>query len=45
MGRMEPSVSLYSRKVLIEAKSPHILPEWMRFIKGVVDSEDLPLSV
>lgn len=45
MGRMEPSVSLYSRKVLIEANSPNILPEWMRFIKGVVDSEDLPLSV
>ncbi len=45
MGRMEPSVSLYSRKVLIEAKSPNILPDWMRFIKGVVDSEDLPLSV
>jgi HSP90 family molecular chaperone len=42
---MEPSVSLYSRKVLIEAKSPNILPEWMRFMKGVVDSEDLPLSV
>ena len=45
MGRMEPSVSLYSRKVLIEANSPNILPDWMRFIKGVVDSEDLPLSV
>lgn len=45
MGRMEPSVSLYSRKVLIEAKSPTILPDWMRFVKGVVDSEDLPLSV
>ena len=42
---MEPSVSLYSRKVLIEQNSPNILPEWMRFIKGVVDSEDLPLSV
>lgn len=45
MGRMEPSVSLYSRKVMIEQNSPNILPEWMRFIKGVVDSEDLPLSV
>jgi len=45
MGRMEPSVSLYCRKVLIEANSPNILPDWMRFIKGVVDSEDLPLSV
>lgn len=45
MGRMEPSVSLYSRKVLIESKSPNILPDFMRFVKGVVDSEDLPLSV
>eukprot|EP00581_Thalassiosira_minuscula_P015541 CAMPEP_0183729450 /NCGR_PEP_ID=MMETSP0737-20130205/30314_1 /TAXON_ID=385413 /ORGANISM="Thalassiosira miniscula, Strain CCMP1093" /LENGTH=739 /DNA_ID=CAMNT_0025961639 /DNA_START=178 /DNA_END=2397 /DNA_ORIENTATION=+ len=45
MGRMEPGVSLYSRKILIEAKSPDILPEWCRFVKGVVDSEDLPLSI
>lgn len=45
MGRMDPGVSLYSRKILIEAKSPDILPEWCRFIKGVVDSEDLPLSI
>jgi HSP90 family molecular chaperone len=40
---MEPGVSLYSRKVLIESKSPDIVPDWMRFVKGVVDSEDLPL--
>lgn len=45
MGRMEPGVSLYSRKVLIESKSKDILPEWLRFLKGVVDSEDLPLSI
>merc|ERR1711966_284776 len=45
MGRMEPGVSLYSRKVLIEAKSPDILPEWCRFVRGCVDSEDLPLSI
>ncbi|CAM9547706.1 unnamed protein product [Choristocarpus tenellus] len=45
MGRMEPGVSLYSRKVLIESKCPDILPEWLRFVKGVVDSEDLPLSI
>ncbi|GKY92442.1 hypothetical protein MPSEU_000214700 [Mayamaea pseudoterrestris] len=45
MGRMEPGVSVYSRKVLIESKSPDILPDWMRFVKGVVDSEDLPLAV
>eukprot|EP00536_Pseudo-nitzschia_multiseries_P001892 jgi/Psemu1/251099/estExt_Genewise1Plus.C_240139 len=45
MERMEPGVSLYSRKVLIEHRSPDILPDWMRFVKGVVDSEDLPLSI
>lgn len=45
MGRMEPGVSLYSRKVLIESKSSDIVPEWMRFVKGVVDSEDVPLAI
>ncbi|OQS06978.1 heat shock protein 75 kDa, mitochondrial precursor [Thraustotheca clavata] len=44
-ARLEPGVSLYSRKVLIERHSPDILPEWMRFVRGVVDSEDLPLSL
>jgi len=45
MSRMEPGVSIYSRKILIESKSKDILPDWMRFVKGVVDSEDLPLSI
>lgn len=45
MDRMEPGISLYSRKVLIESKCPDIVPDWMRFVKGVVDSEDLPLSI
>jgi len=45
MGRMNPGVSLYSRKVLIENKCPDILPEWLRFLKGVIDSEDLPISI
>ncbi|EQC28092.1 hypothetical protein SDRG_14185 [Saprolegnia diclina VS20] len=44
-ARLEPGVSLYSRKVLIERQSPDILPDWMRFVRGVVDSEDLPLSL
>ena len=44
-ARLEPSVSLYCRKVLIDAKPKDILPEWLRFLKGVVDSEDLPLNI
>ncbi len=44
-GRMDPGVSLYCQKILIEQESANILPEWLRFVKGVVDSEDLPLNI
>ncbi|MCE9520192.1 MAG: molecular chaperone HtpG [Verrucomicrobia bacterium] len=45
MGQMEAGVSLYCRRVLIDPKPKKFLPEWMRFIRGVVDSEDLPLNI
>lgn len=44
-GPMEPGVSLYSRKVLIRQRDPDILPDYLRFVRGVVDSLDLPLNV
>ena len=45
LARLEPSVALYCRKVLIDAKPKDLLPEWLRFLKGVVDCEDLPLNI
>ncbi|MBC8208569.1 MAG: molecular chaperone HtpG [Desulfobulbaceae bacterium] len=44
-GRVDPGVNLYCQRVLIDQHSKHILPEWLRFLKGVVDSEDLPLNI
>lgn len=39
LGRLENGVNLYSRKVLIEGKSAHILPEWLRFVRGTFRRE------
>ena len=44
-GKVEGGVSLYCKKVLIDAEPKGLLPEWLRFVKGVVDSADLPLNI
>ena len=36
---------LYCRKVLIKQKCSELLPHYFRFVKGVVDCEDLPLNI
>ncbi len=43
--RKEPGVMLYSHNVLIQEYCTELLPTWLGYIDGVVDSEDLPLNV
>lgn len=43
--KTDPGIDLYSRKILIQKGSRDLLPEYFRFIKGVVDSEDMPLNI
>merc|ERR1712137_1297681 len=45
VGRMDPGVSLYCRKVLIQSNMKKFLPDYLRFVKGVVDCEDIPLNI
>jgi HSP90 family molecular chaperone len=37
MGKQEVGISLFCRKVMIQSKCKGLLPDWLRFIKGVVD--------
>ncbi|KAJ8958321.1 hypothetical protein NQ318_017467 [Aromia moschata] len=41
----EAGVALYTKKILIKNRADNILPKWLRFVKGVVDSEDIPLNL
>ncbi len=41
----DEGLRLYSRKILIQKNNTDMLPDYMRFVEGVVDSEDLPLNV
>ncbi|MDQ3247654.1 MAG: molecular chaperone HtpG, partial [Chloroflexota bacterium] len=43
--RNDHGIRLYSRKILIQEHNKELLPDYFRFVEGVVDSEDLPLNV
>lgn len=42
---LEKSLQLYSNKIFIQDDCTELLPEYLRFARGVVDTEDLPLNV
>ncbi len=49
MDLFDPSrrhrVKLYVRRVFVSDETEELLPPWLRFLRGIVDSEDLPLNI
>ncbi|MGC9347873.1 MAG: molecular chaperone HtpG [Anaerolineae bacterium] len=43
--RADYGLRLYSRKILIQERNKDLLPEYLRFVEGVIDSADVPLNV
>jgi TNF receptor-associated protein 1 len=41
----DTGISLYCRKVLIQRNAPGLVPRYLRFLRGVVDCEDVPLNI
>lgn len=43
--RKQDGLRLYARKILIQDYFRDLLPEYLRFVQGIVDSEDIPLNI
>lgn len=44
-GREDEGVHLFVKRVLIDAHAKDILPAYLRFVRGIVESDDLPLNI
>jgi len=45
MGDREIGVNLFLRRILVQDHCKDILPQYLRFVRGIVDSEDLPINI
>ena len=43
--RLEHGLSLCAKRVLVQSECRELVPDYLRFLRGLVDSEDLPLNV
>jgi molecular chaperone HtpG len=44
-ARLEHGLNLCARRVLVQSECRELVPEYLRFLRGLVDSEDLPLNI
>jgi molecular chaperone HtpG len=44
-GKDDFGISLFVRRVLVEGHATNVLPGYLRFVRGVIDSDDLPLNI